>query len=530
MASRVKILGRIEDFPPSGLREVEVAGKKILLIRRDNDVTAIAAACPHAGAPLAEGVLHGGSVICPWHKAAFAAGSGKCLEPPAVDDLPAYLLEIVDGDILLAEDQPDAQSREAAQNDHRCFVIIGAGAAGFSAAQELRRQNFCGRILLLDAIGALPYDRTIQSKYVLAGAEAGEKSPLQDEAFFLREKIERQTGTVESLDPAEKTVTLSDGDTLRYDAALVATGGKVRPLPFPGADLAGVFTLRSQDDAANIVAAAGDASCAVIICAGFIGMEAAAALRERGLDVTVVGQDSVPFEKQLGAEIGLVYQRIHEEKGVKFRLGAKVEALEGESVVTAVRLAGGETIAAELVVAGLGVKPATGFLAGVERDEHGGLIANASLKIANSLYAAGDVAMFPLRGDGEKIRVEHWRVAEQQGRIAARAMLGQDAVYDAVPVFWTIQYMKRLDYVGHASGKDEITVRGDLGEQSFIAYYLKDGLVKAAAGMNRDADMAAVLALMTSQRDWRLDDIHPQDATPQDVLNRREGRSREGRP
>jgi NADPH-dependent 2,4-dienoyl-CoA reductase/sulfur reductase-like enzyme len=298
----------------------------------------------------------------------------------------------------------------------------------------------------------------------------------------------------------------------------------VQKLPFPGAGLAGIFQLRSQQDAAQIVALAENSRHAVIIGAGFIGMEAAAALRERGLDVTVVGQDSAPFEKQLGAEIGTVFQHIHEEKGVKFRLGAKIEAIEGETTVTAVRLAGGESIAADLVVAGLGVKPATGFVSGVERDEHGGLIADASLKIADGLYAAGDVAVFPLRGDGEKIRVEHWRVAEQHGRIAARAMLGQHAVYDAVPVFWTIQYMKRLDYIGHASAELKLTVRGSLEAQDFIAYYLKDGLVKAAAGMSRDADMAALIALMTTRRDWRLDEIHPPAATPQDVLNRREGR------
>jgi NADPH-dependent 2,4-dienoyl-CoA reductase/sulfur reductase-like enzyme/nitrite reductase/ring-hydroxylating ferredoxin subunit len=524
MVSRAKILGRIGDFPPSGLRQVEVAGEKILLIRRGDAVTAISATCPHAGAPLAEGVLSGGSVICPWHKAAFAAGSGKCLEPPAVDDLPAYRLEIIDGDILLAEDQPVAPAREAAADDQRCFIIIGGGAAGFSAAQELRRQNFRGRILLLDAAGALPYDRTIQSKYVLSGAKAGEKSPLQDEDFYRREKIERRTATVVALDAAAKTITLSGGETLPYDAALVATGGAVDKLPFPGAGLAGVFTLRSQEDAANIVAAAENASRAVIIGAGFIGMEAAAALRERGLDVTVAGQESAPFENQLGAEIGRVFQRIHQEKGVRFRLGAKIEALQGEGRVTSVRLANGETIAADLVVAGLGVKPATGFLAGLERDEQGGLITDASLKIADGLYAAGDIAVFPPRGGGGGIRVEHWRVAEQQGRAAARAMLGQDAVYDAVPVFWTIQYMKRLDYVGHASAAHDIVIRGNLADQEFIAYYLKDGVVKAAAGMNRDADMAALIALMTGQPDWELDDIHPEGSTPQDVLNGREGR------
>lgn len=188
MPSRVKILGRIEEFPASGLKQVEVAGKKILLICRDNEITAIDGTCPHAGAPLSEGVLYKDSVICPWHKAAFAAGSGKCVEPPAVDDLPAYKIEIVDGDIILSDEEPDAPLGTAAQDDKRCFVIIGAGAAGFSAAQELRRQNFSGRIILLDAIGALPYDRTIQSKYVLSGTEAGEKA-LYGTRIFITAKI-----------------------------------------------------------------------------------------------------------------------------------------------------------------------------------------------------------------------------------------------------------------------------------------------------------------------------------------------------
>jgi NADPH-dependent 2,4-dienoyl-CoA reductase/sulfur reductase-like enzyme/nitrite reductase/ring-hydroxylating ferredoxin subunit len=524
MASRTKLLGRVSDFPPSGLRAVEVAGEKVLLVRRGDEVTAIAAMCPHAGAPLAEGVLHGNSVICPWHKAAFEAGSGKCLEPPAVDDLPSYKLDIIDGDIFLAEEQPELPPHARAPDD-RCFAIIGAGGAGFSAAQELRRQDFAGQILLFDATGALPYDRTIQSKYVLSGAEPGEKTPLQDESFYDEAKIQRVTGTVDSLDALKKTILLSDGKTFSYSAALTATGGAVQKLPFPGAGLAGVFTLRSQDDAANIVAAAKHAKHAVIIGSGFIGMEAAAGLRERGLHVTVVGEDSAPFEKQLGAEIGRVYQRIHEERGVVFRLGAKIEALEGETAVTGVRLAGGDIIGADLVVAGLGVKPATHFLTGVELDEDGGLIVDAHLKSADGLYAAGDVAVFPQRGDGKHIRVEHWRVAEQHGRVAARAMLGQDVIYDAVPVFWTIQYMKRLDYIGHGSAEQDLVIRGELRDQKFIAYFLKDGIVKAAAGMNRDADMAALIALLTTQRDWHLDDIHPSNATPQDILNHREGRA-----
>jgi NADPH-dependent 2,4-dienoyl-CoA reductase/sulfur reductase-like enzyme/nitrite reductase/ring-hydroxylating ferredoxin subunit len=505
------------------LRQVEVGAEKILLIRRAGTITAINGTCPHAGAPLAEGVLHGGSVICPWHKAAFSAGSGKCLEPPAVDDVATYDLTIIDGDIFLAGERTAGPTPHAVRDD-RIFIIIGAGAAGFSAAQELRAQKFGGRILLLDAGGALPYDRTILSKYTLAGTKGDEKTPLQDEEFYRREKIERRTATVHALDPVAQKITLADGEILTYDAALVATGGAARKLPFPGADLANIFTLRNQDDAANIVQAATHGQHAVIIGTGFIGMEAAAALRERGLQVTVIGQEAAPFEKQLGAEIGRFFQKIHEEQGVKFRLGAKIAALEGERAVSGVRLENGEILPADLVIAGLGVTPITEFVAGIARGEDGGLITGADLKIADHLYAAGDVALFPARGKGKAIRVEHWRVAQQQGRVAAQAMLGLDTVYDSVPVFWTIQYNKRLDYIGHASGKDQILIRGDLQAQNFIAYYLQDGIVKAAAGMNQDANMAAVLALMTAKQDWRIENLQPETATPQDVLNRREGR------
>lgn len=525
MAAYTRSLGTIADFPASGLKEVELARTRILLVRQGESVSAIGATCPHAGAPLAQGVLAAGSVICPWHKAAFDVVTGRCTAPPAVDDVTSYKIHVIDGEMFLGGQDEGVSPRARGGEDRRRFVIIGAGGAGFSAAQELRRRGFAGEIVLLDAEGVLPYDRTIQSKYVLAGTEAGEKSPLQDEAFFQRERIERRRVVVRKLDAREKRITLRDGQVLTYDVALVATGAAVAPLPFAGAELAGVFGLRSKNDAGQIAAAAAHARRAVIIGASFIGMEAAAALRERGLEVTVVAPERVPFETQLGAEVGRVFRSLHEEKGVKFALGSQVKRLVGERAVSGVELVAGDVLPADLVVAGVGVKPATQFVTGVAQDEAGGLIAGPDLRIAEGLYAAGDVAVFPLSGDGESIRVEHWRVAEQQGRVAARAMLGEAVVFDAVPVFWTIQYMQRLDYVGHASGDDEIEIRGSLETREFIAYYLRDGVVKAAAGMNRDAEMAAVLALMTARRDWRLEDLHPAAMTPLDVLNRQEGRA-----
>jgi NADPH-dependent 2,4-dienoyl-CoA reductase/sulfur reductase-like enzyme/nitrite reductase/ring-hydroxylating ferredoxin subunit len=520
--SRVAVLGRVDDFPASGLREVEVDGQTILLVKRGDEVSAIQGICPHAGASLAAGVLDGERVICPWHKAAFSVRTGACVAPPAVDDLKAFDIEIVDGDIVLGRARAP-ETLEKAATDARCFAIVGAGGAGFAAAQTLRAEGFGGRVVLIDATGDLPYDRTILSKYVLAGKKAGEKSPLQDEEFYERHGIERVAALVTGLDARAKRIVFADGATLDYDAALVATGGAARPLDVPGGDLANVFVLRSREDAERIVAAAAGAKRCVVIGASFIGMEAAAGLRQRGLDVTVVGQESAPFDKQLGADVGNVYRKIHEEQGVKFRLGEKVGGLMGEGAVRAVRLAGGDEIAADLVVAGLGIVPATDFVTGAERGADNGLLVDARLRAADELYAAGDVAAFPLRGDGETIRVEHWRVAEQHGRVAALNMLGRDVVYDSVPVFWTIQYMKRLDYVGHASSKDDVLVRGDLGKQEFIAYYLRDGLVAAAAGMNRDQDMAAIIALMEAERNWLVEDLHPEGTSPVAVLAARQG-------
>ena len=514
------ILGRFDALAENQMREVEVAGKKILLIRDGDAVSAIGAECPHAGGPLAEGVLAGGRVICPWHKASFCIRTGARLEPPAVDDLPRYPVKIVNGDIVLESAESAVEEKPKHNADRRKFVILGAGAAGFSAAQQLREAGFGGEIILVSREAELPYDRTVLSKSFLAGQEVDEKTPLQEDDFYTAQKITRRKADILSLNAAQKKIELSDG-VLEYDAALIATGGEVIMPDFPGADLENVFTLRSRADAEAIIEAAGKANKAVVIGASFIGMEVAAALRERGLEVTVVAGEQAPFEKQLGPAVGNVFRKLHEEKGGAFRFGAKVNRLVGEGKLSAVELEDGELLPADLVVAGIGVRPATDFAKALTRKEDHALAVDANLRVRDGLYAAGDVAAYPGSGDGALIRVEHWRVAEQQGRAAALNMLGKNQPYSSVPYFWTAPYMIKLEYAGHAKGDDGMVLRGSLDGRKFIAYYLRDGVVAAVAAMDEDQEMAAILSLMEQRADWTVDELHPPQSSPLAVLNER---------
>ncbi len=496
----------LDQLPPGAILPVEVQGTSMLLGRLGDEVFAVGATCPHAGGPLAEGVHLAGRLVCPWHKAIFCLRTGAVLEPPAVDPLPRFEVRR-DGRRILVALPAEAPPEQEPASDPRCFVIIGAGAAGAVAAQTLREIGFGGRIIMLDRENRVPYDRTLLSKYVLSGESGGEKSPLQKQLFYRQHRIERRTAEVTRLDWRKRRVLCEDGSALEYDAVLLATGGTARRPSIPGADLGNVFLLRSRSDADALLAQAERSETAVVLGAGFIGMEVAASLRERGLDVTVVGKETVPFEKQLGAPIGNAFLSLHEQHGVRFRLGRGVVALEGRALeggahVRTVLLDDGECVPADLVVIGAGITPATQYVGDLPVEGDGSIAVDAQLRAAEGVYAAGDIARFPYRGDGDPIRVEHWRVAEQHGRVAALNMAGGAVHYDAVPVFWTIQYLKRLDYIGHADAWDEIVVHGDLRKPAFLAYYVTNGRVVAAAGFDRDKDTAALVELFALHRDW----------------------------
>ena len=506
MGQKDVIVAKASEFADGEMKQVSANGAEILLARVDGNFHAVGAHCTHYGAPLVEGVLSGERIICPWHHACFNVTSGNLEEPPAFDALPRYEVKIDNDQVIvrMPDDVPDRRTPQMAQRDtkdERLFVIAGGGAAGYAAAQTLREEGFRGRLVLITRENHLPYDRPNLSKDYLQGTAEPEWLPLRSDDFFGEHNIEVIQGReIKRIDAAQKTITFADAQVLRCDALLLATGGEPRRLPFQSRANSNVFLLRSYNDSDAIIAAAEKGRRAVVIGASFIGMEVASSLTTRGCEVTVVAPDAVPFEKILGPEIGKLFQDIHVEKGVKFRLAASVIDFAGIQKVTAVVLENGERLEADLVVVGVGVKPATRFLQGVTLHKDGGVIVDEYMRAADGVYAAGDIAYFPHPLTGERQRIEHWRTAMQQGRIAARNMAGKKVAYDSMPFFWTRQFDAGLLYVGHALSWDEIIYQGDLPARDFLAFYIKEGRVLAVAGMNRDREMAAAEELMRLDR------------------------------
>lgn len=488
------------------MKQLSANGAEILLARVGEKFHAVGAHCTHYGAPLVEGVLSGERIVCPWHHACFNVTSGDIEEPPALDHLACYDLRVENDQVIVRLPDDAADRRVPAMtgrdtNDERLFVIAGGGAAGYAAAQTLREDGFAGRVLLITREDHLPYDRPNLSKDYLQGNAEPEWMPLRSADFFAEHDIEViRNREIKHIHATHKTITFTDGKTLVCDALLLATGGVPRRLPFQSGTQENVFLLRSFDDTDAIVSAAAKGKRAVVIGASFIGMEAASSLAMRGCEVTIVAPDSAPFERILGPQIGRLFQDVHEEHGIKFKLGASVSGFDGETKVTAVILENGERLEADLVVVGIGVKPNTDFVEGLMLHRDAGVIVDEHMRAADGVYAAGDIAYFPNPLTHEHQRIEHWRTAMQQGRVAAHNMAGKETPYESVPFFWTRQFDVGLLYVGHAQQWDEIVYHGELSTRDFLAFYVKDNRVLAVAGMNRDQEMAAAEELLRSGR------------------------------
>ena len=373
-----RVAGR-HDLTDGQMTTVLVGGKKVLLAKVDGQFYATTARCPHWGGPLPEGTLHGHHLLCPLHKGTFDVRSGDLLEPPPLDGIAAFRVRVEGDDVYVDRSEEPKRGRTMPMYacdlgvDAREFVIIGAGAAAAAAAEALRQECFVGRILLISPEDRWPYDRPNLSKDYMAGELEAKWLPLRSPEFYEEHTIERVVGRVTRLDVSSRAITLDDGSALQPDAVLVASGARPRRLDLPGAELPGVFTLRSLEDAERLAEAAGGARRAVVIGASFIGMETAASLVRRGLEVTVVGPETTPFERILGPEVGRVVQARHAAHGTRFALGGGVARFTGDSAIRTVELDDGVSLEADLVVVGVGVQPATDFVTGIELDRDGGV-------------------------------------------------------------------------------------------------------------------------------------------------------------
>ena len=463
-------------------------GEPLILVRRGEELFAIGAVCTHYAGPLAEGLLDGDSVRCPWHHACFSLRTGEALRAPALDPVACWRVEQQDGKAFVKEkiDSASRQPRPPAAGMPGSVVIVGGGAAGNAAAEVLRREGYAGRLTMLSADTSVPYDRPNLSKNYLAGSAPEEWIALRSTEFYEQQDIDLKLGVrVTSIDTTGRQVQLDDGTRHAYEALLLATGAEPVRLELPGGDLPHVHYLRTLADSRALVAKALVAKQAVVIGASFIGLEVAASLRARNVQVHVVGRETCPMEKVLGAQVGNFIRKLHEEHGVTFHLGTTATSID-ERYVT---LQSGERLAADLVVIGVGVRPAIALAeqAGLAIDR--GITVDEYLQTSvPGIYAAGDIARWPDRLSGERIRVEHWVVAERQGQTAARNMLGRRERFDAVPFFWTEQYDFGLAYVGHAERFDNAEIDGALDARDCTISYRSGGRKLAAAVIHRDLE------------------------------------------
>jgi 3-phenylpropionate/trans-cinnamate dioxygenase ferredoxin reductase component len=366
----------------------------------------------------------------------------------------------------------------------RTYIIVGASLAGAKAAETLRAEGFDGRLVLVGAEDERPYERPPLSKEYLRGEAGREKVYVHEEGFYDEHEIELQLGRrALALDVSGSELALDGGDRLRYDKLLLATGAEPRRLSVPGAELDGVLYLRSVGDSDALRERLDRGGTVVVVGAGWIGAEVAASARQRGLDVTVLDPLAVPLERVLGAEVGAIYRDIHADHGTRMLMGTGVEAFEGGTAVERVRTSDGRELECDFVVVGVGVEPRTELAAQAGLTLDNGIAVDERLRTSSpAVFAAGDVANAQHPFYGERIRVEHWANALNQGPAAARSMLGGDAVYDRLPYFFSDQYDVGMEYSGFARAWDRVVIRGDPASREFIAFYMLGDRV--VAGMN----------------------------------------------
>jgi NADPH-dependent 2,4-dienoyl-CoA reductase/sulfur reductase-like enzyme/nitrite reductase/ring-hydroxylating ferredoxin subunit len=466
-----------------------VNGESVMLARANGEWFAIGAACSHYSGPLPEGLIVGDTVRCPWHHACFSLRTGKPVRPPALRPVGRWNVEERDGRVRVTGKAEPRTTKKALPNRPASVAIIGGGAAGDAAAATLRDEGYEGPITIVDSDALAPYDRPNCSKDYLAGNAPEEWLPLRDPDYDRDAGIARMSGRrATELRLRQQEVVLDDGRVVGFGGGslLLATGATPVQLdPATVGSDAPVYYLRTLADSRAIIRAAGTAKRVVVLGASFIGLEVAASLRARGLEVHVVAPDPRPLQRVMGPELGDFIRGLHEEHGVTFHLQSKAGKIGKSGVV----LETGEQVAADFVVAGIGVRPNLDLAsaAGLAIDK--GVVVNERLETSvAAVFAAGDIARWPDARTGDRIRVEHWVVAQRQGQTAARNILGLGERFDAVPFFWSQHYDVPINYVGHAERWDRTEVDGTIGERDCVVRFRRGNQTLAAASIYRDRE------------------------------------------
>jgi len=500
-------------------KEVEVEGVeggKVLLLKIQDQVHATSANCTHFGAPLAKGILTPeGRLTCPWHGACFNVSTGDVEDAPALDPISKYEVFAKDGAVYIRTSEEALKTNRRPLNI-KCssvsddkVLVIGGGSGTVGAIEGLRGGGYTGKITVISKEGHQPFDRTKLSKALLADIS---KVAWRSKDYYQDASIDILEDEAESVDFAGKKVSTQSGKTYEYSKLILATGGVPNQLPLPGlkGDLGNVFLLRTLADAQGIVQAVGDnGKKIVVIGSSFIGMEVGNCLAGMKNDVTIIGMEEEPMERVMGQKIGRVFRGLLEKNGVKFTMGARVQGAKAcsrdASRVGSVQLQDGTSMEAEVVIVGVGVKPATAFLkdnASITLEKDGSLKTDESFAVAGvqDVYAIGDIATFPYHGpggNGKAVRIEHWNVAQNAGRSVAKTInSGGAACKPFIPVFWSA-LGSQLRYCGTtAHGYDDVVIQGKAEEAAFVAYYSQDETIVAVASMGKDPYVAQCIELM----------------------------------
>jgi apoptosis-inducing factor 3 len=475
-------------LPDGAMLAGRVGEDDVVLARAGDEFFAVGAHCTHYHGPLADGLIVGDTVRCPWHHACFSLRSGEAVRAPALDPIACWRVER-NGDTIFVREKLDAPAARSAAGPPRAvppesIVIVGGGAAGLAAADMARREGYGGPLTIISADAAPPVDRPNLSKDYLAGTAQEDWIPLRSPEYYTEQRIDLLLDSpVTAIDVAGLRVHLANGESRPFGALLLATGADPVHLSIPGSDQPRVHYLRSFADSRAIVTGAGGAKQAVIAGASFIGLEVAASLRARDIAVHVVAPDEVPLGRVVGPELGAAIRKLHEDHGVTFHLGRTIARVDHRRVT----LGDGTTLEADIVVLGVGVRPSTRLAeqAGLAMDR--GIQVDEYLRTsAPGIYAAGDAARWPDPHTGDRIRVEHWVVAERMGQTAARNMLGGCERFDMVPFFWSQHYDIAINYTGHAERWDEVQIDGSVESLDCAVTYSRNGRRLAVATIARD--------------------------------------------